>query len=78
MQRLFTQHPKEVGESYGEHMMAAFSFGGTMFLTSIACLLHGIFPFLFTRTGSRCVTNLHDRMVVNRSRVTNTQNISAE
>jgi hypothetical protein len=27
-----------------------------------------LLPFLFVRTGSRAITELHDRMVVNRQR----------
>jgi len=28
-----------------------------------------VFPFLFERTGSECITGLYDRMVTNRSRL---------
>ena len=34
----------------------------------IACLLHALLPFLFVKTGSRIITELHDRMVANRAR----------
>jgi len=64
----FTEHPASVGESYLEHMGVAFSFGGRMLAAGVACLLHGIFPFLFTRTGSRTITELHERMVEKRVR----------
>ena len=62
----FTDHPASVGESYFEHMGAAFSFAGPMLLAGVACALHGFFPFLFRTTGSRTIARLHDRMVVNR------------
>tara|TARA_R110002020_G_scaffold266483_29_gene481439 strand:+ start:3635 stop:3880 length:246 start_codon:yes stop_codon:yes gene_type:complete len=68
MRRLFTEHPDSVGESYFEHMGVAFSFGFKMLGAGCACLLHGFFPFMFTTTGSRTVTELHDRMVANRRR----------
>ncbi|MGP9822335.1 DUF6356 family protein [Salinarimonas sp. NSM] len=64
----FTDHPASVGETYLEHMGVAFSFGGRMLLAGLACLAHGVFPFLFTKTGSRAVTELHERMVANRVR----------
>lgn len=64
--KLFTTHPKEVGETYTEHFATASSFGVPMIITGFACLLHGIFPFLFEKTGSNLVGSLHDRMVVNR------------
>ncbi|WP_349369615.1 DUF6356 family protein [Salinarimonas sp.] len=64
----FTDHPASVGESYLEHMGVAFSFGVRMIGAGLACLAHGIFPFLFTKTGSRAVAALHERMVTNRAR----------
>ena len=66
MAGLFTEHPQSVGESYHEHMGVAFSFGGRMVLAGLACLVHGLLPFLFVKTGSRTITVLHDRMVANR------------
>lgn len=64
----FTQHPHEVGETYGEHFVVAGSFGLAMILGGLACLVHGVLPFLCTTTGSRTVRRLHDRMVTNRVR----------
>lgn len=66
--KLFTRHPETVGETYFEHMRQAFSFGTEMLVGSIACLLHGFFPFLFEKTGSKAISRLHDRMVLNRDR----------
>ena len=37
-----------------------------MILGGFACLLHGIFPFLFVKTGSAQISTLHERMVENR------------
>jgi hypothetical protein len=65
---LFTEHPASVGETYGEHMGMALSFSGRMFLGAMACLIHGFLPFLFVRTGSGTIAELHERMVVNRRR----------
>lgn len=68
MAGLFTEHPQSVGETYPEHMGVAFSFGSRMILAGLACLIHGFLPFLFTKTGSRTITVLHDRMVAHRVR----------
>ncbi len=68
LHRLFNEHPASVGESYLAHMGQAFSFGATMILAGIACLLHGFLPFLFTRTGSNAIRRLHTRMVTHRDR----------
>jgi len=66
LRRLFTEHPASVGESYGEHMIMAGCFALRMFLGSLACLLHALLPFLFVKTGSSIIQDLHDRMVTNR------------
>jgi len=63
---LFTEHPASVGETYGEHLVMATGFGARMILGGFACLLHGIFPFLFVKTGSAQISTLHERMVRNR------------
>ena len=69
MSRLsFTEHPASVGETYTEHMASAWSFSGRMALGALACFLHGLFPFLCTRTGSGIINELHGRMILNRSR----------
>jgi uncharacterized protein DUF6356 len=67
--RAFTEHPASVGESYGEHLGRALCFGTRMVFAGIACLVHGVLPFLFVRTGSRAISELNDRLVVNRRRV---------
>lgn len=63
---LFTGHPASVGESYTEHMAIAGGFGGRMMLAGFACLIHAVLPFLFVRTGSKAVAELHERMVTHR------------
>jgi hypothetical protein len=67
---VFTEHPAAVGESYGQHMGMAFSFGGRMILAGFACLLHGLLPFLFVKTGSGAISRLHEEMVTHRRRGT--------
>lgn len=66
--RPFTSHPSSVGESYFQHMGTAFGFGWNMLTGGLACLIHGIFPFLCVKTGSRRVTELHHRMVTHRDK----------
>ena len=68
MSRLFTEHPASVGESYGEHLVQASSFGVRMIVAGLACLVHGLLPFLFVRTGSTAIAALHTRMVTHRRR----------
>ena len=66
----FTDHPQAVGETYGEHFAVASGFGISMVAGGLACLVHGVLPFLFTSTGSRTIRRLHDRMVANRAAAT--------
>jgi hypothetical protein len=66
--RFLTEHPATVGETYAEHLHSATGFGLRMVVAGIACLIHGLLPFLFESVGSRTVTTLHDRMVRNRRR----------
>lgn len=65
----FTSHPAAVGETYREHLHSATSFGVRMIIAGAACLLHGLLPWTFTRTGSDAIRALHERMVVNRNRL---------
>lgn len=55
-----------MGESYTQHLFRAVYFGARMVFAGIACLVHGVLPFLFVRTGSRAIAELNDRMVVSR------------
>jgi len=66
LNRAFTEHPASVGESYSEHLFRAVYFGTRMVFAGVACLVHGVLPLLFVRTGSRAIAELNDRMVVNR------------
>jgi len=65
---LFLRHPRSVGESYVEHLIAAMGFAGRLSIAAAACLVHALVPALFQRTGSRIVADLHMTMVVNRRR----------
>ena len=66
--KLFTEHPASVGETYGEQMVMATGFGVRMIAGGIACLMHGQLPFLFVKTVSNWIAQLHDTMVANRRR----------
>ena len=66
--KAFTEHPESVGETYFEHMGTSFSFGLKMMFAGIGCFLHGIFPFLCTKTGSKAITDLHHNMVTHRDK----------
>jgi hypothetical protein len=58
-----------VGETYIQHFFHAVSFGWAMLRGALACFVHGLFPWVHTRTGSQAVVTLHDRMVINRKKL---------
>lgn len=66
---LFRDHPSSVGESYASHMAGAISFAARMWVGGLACFIHALLPFLFTRTGSDATRVLHIAMVTDRDRV---------
>lgn len=67
LRQVFIEHPESVGETYGSHLWHAMSFGGRLVAAGVACIVHALLPFLFTSTGSRTVSDLHDRMIVKRA-----------
>ncbi len=68
LRKLFAEHPATVNETYGEHLLTAYSFGLRLIGAGLACLVHGLLPFLFLKTGSRTIETLHTRMVTQRAR----------
>ena len=68
IKQLFTEHPASVGETYGEHLVAAGGFSGRLFIAALVCGIHALLPFLFEKTGSAIITGLYDKMVANRGR----------
>lgn len=66
--RVLFEHPRSVGESYGEHLQVAGSFGVSMIGAGLACMVHAVVPCLFERTGSKTIEHLHGRMIRNRRR----------
>ncbi|MEM7501661.1 MAG: DUF6356 family protein [Pseudomonadota bacterium] len=69
LSKLFTEHPRSVGESYFEHLRAAGSFSVALLGAALCCAVHALLPFLFEKTGSSMIERLHDRMCVNRARL---------
>lgn len=68
MRNWFKEHPASVGETYIQHMGTAIGFAARLFGASLACFVHGFLPFLFTRTGSSAVKQLHEDMIAARTR----------
>lgn len=62
MSNPFTEHPKEVGMNYFQHLLFAFKVGGTLFGCVLACIVHAFFPFLFTHTTSKTIQKLNAKI----------------
>jgi hypothetical protein len=62
----FTKHPASVGEDYFTHLRHALGFGVSMIGGRLACSLHAVFPFWFTKTGSGGIATLHTKMITKR------------
>jgi hypothetical protein len=67
MLEVFKRHPRTVGETYFEHLGAAWGFAATMAAGALACALHGLLPFAFQTSGSRRIRELHRRMITHRT-----------
>lgn len=60
--KLFTEHPRAIGETYGQHARTALGFGWRMTLGGLACMVHAVIPGLFVKTASRTVVQLDAEM----------------
>jgi hypothetical protein len=65
----FLAHPRSVGESYAQHCAVALRFAALLARAAGACLVHAFAPALFTRTASRLVAELNERMGAGRRRL---------
>ena len=67
LDRLFTAHPRAVGETYGEHFGVAAKFGLTMIRGGVSALIHALVPAWCTTTGSDTIRRLNTIMVEQRA-----------
>lgn len=58
MKNWLTKHLSDINESYFLHMKHALFFGFSMLVGGLACIIHGIFPFLFQKTASNILLRL--------------------
>ena len=52
VERVFTEHLESAGETYFEHLWFTAKMSGRFAFVSSAIMIHGLFPFLCTRTAS--------------------------
>ena len=58
----FRKHPKEVNETYLQHMWCALKFSCKLEFLSWCAFVHAIFPFWFKTTASDGIKKLNDCM----------------
>ena len=59
---LFTAHPGNLEESYLEHLGHAMSYAWRLAAAAFCALTHAVFPFLFERTASNLIREMHAEM----------------
>lgn len=58
-EKLFTEHPRTVGESYLEHMRASWGVALQLISAGVKCIVHGLVPGLCKTAGSDAILTLH-------------------
>ena len=53
------EHLKESGETYFEHLMWTMIMSMRIFYVAIVLLIHGIFPFLLTKSASKRIEQVY-------------------
>jgi len=58
----FTKHPHSINETYFEHMFNAMKFVLVLVCLAVVGFIHSIFPFVFKKTISNGIEELHQRL----------------
>ena len=61
MANIFTKHPKEVGETYFQHLWIALKYSFKLLLLFIITFIHSIFPFIFKTTTSAKIIEMAEK-----------------
>ena len=62
MANIFTKHPKEVGETYFQHLWIALKYSFKLLLLFIIAFTHSIFPFIFKTTTSDKIIEMAEQL----------------
>jgi hypothetical protein len=61
--RLFTEHPRSLGMTWGAHAAGAVKIGFELLAAAGACFVHALVPGWFTQTAGKTITRLHSEIV---------------
>lgn len=56
---LFTEHPKEFGMTYFQHLKFSMKWSLRFFFLTFVSFIHAILPFVLTTTASDVVKDIH-------------------
>jgi len=56
-------HLRDVNMRYFQHLRHAWRTGLVMILAGVACIIHGLLPFMLRRVASRAVSRLYYRLI---------------
>ncbi len=62
VERAFTEHPHETGETYLQHLWFTFKMSLRFIFTTTVLIIHGIFPFLLVKTASTQIEKVYTIM----------------
>jgi len=62
MANIFTKHPKEVGETYFQHLWIALKYSFKLLLLFVITFIHSIFPFIFKTTMSAKIIEMAEKL----------------
>ncbi len=71
LRRMFVEHPRSLGMSWGEHGFGAIVIGATLIAAGAACLVHALVPAWFTQTAGKTVDRMHDHMTQRKANAAN-------
>ena len=62
MANVYTKHPKEVGETYFQHLWIALKYSFKLLLLFVITFIHSIFPFIFKTTVSAKIIEMAEEL----------------
>ena len=62
MTNIFTNHPKEQGETYFQHLWVALKYSFKLLLLFVISFIHSIFPFIFKTNVSTKIIEMAEQL----------------
>jgi len=72
--RLFLEHPRSLGMTWGSHGIGAVKIGAELIGAGCAAIVHAAVPGWFTETAGKSVTRIYDHIQQRKSASENPEN----